>query len=77
MARARCPAASDPFFIKRPEDVDRLIWNEHCHHNLSVYAAREIAAHPGKVALVVKGCDELSISRPDPGEPVLPPRTWS
>jgi coenzyme F420-reducing hydrogenase delta subunit/ferredoxin len=55
------PGSVRPVFITRPEDVDRLVWNERCHHNLGAYAAREITAHPGKVAMVVKGCDERSL----------------
>jgi coenzyme F420-reducing hydrogenase delta subunit/ferredoxin len=54
------PGTARPAFVSTPEEVDRLVWNEHCHQNLAVYAARK-PAKPGKVALVVKPCDERSL----------------
>ncbi len=52
------PLRATPLFMRTEEDVDRLIWNPLCVHNLATYL-------PGlkgrKVGVVVKGCDSRSI----------------
>ncbi len=53
-----------PVFITREDDTDRLVFNEQCVNNLSVYLTRK---HPdtrsmGRPAVVAKGCDIRSIA---------------
>jgi ferredoxin len=48
-----------PVFITKPEDAERLVFNERCVNNLSVYLTRkypDIRAM-GRPAIVAKGCD--------------------
>jgi ferredoxin len=48
-----------PVFITRPEDADRLVFNELCVNNLSVFLTRkypDIKAM-GRPAIVARGCD--------------------
>ena len=46
-----------PCFIETGDEVSRLIWDEHCVYNLSLYL-KEIK---GSVGIVAKGCDVKSI----------------
>ncbi|MBP8625385.1 MAG: 4Fe-4S dicluster domain-containing protein [Syntrophorhabdaceae bacterium] len=46
-----------PFFIDTPEQVDELIWNPTCVHNLATY----LPSLKKKVGVVVKGCDSRTI----------------
>lgn len=55
------PNMTIPIFVTSPEDVGKLVWNEHCRQNLSVYLTKDIVTDLGKVALVTKGCDERSV----------------
>ncbi len=55
------PGATRPVFITAPADADRLVWNEHCRNNLSVYLTKENIRKLGKAAVVVKGCDTKSV----------------
>jgi formate dehydrogenase subunit beta len=50
-----------PVFITRPEEIDRLVWNEHCQSNLAVYLKRSEVRALGRPAIVVKGCDQRSL----------------
>lgn len=56
-----------PAFIYNADEVDRLIWNEHCVHNLVNYLhdkkkpARR-GQPPPRVAVVVKPCDSRAIN---------------
>ena len=53
-----------PIFVTRPDDTDRLIFNERCVNNLSVYLTRkyrDIQAL-GRPAIVAKGCDIRNIA---------------
>jgi len=50
-----------PIFITRPEDVDRLVWNDQCFANLSTYLTRKEIKALGKPAVIVKGCDERAL----------------
>ncbi len=55
-----------PAFVDDPEDASRLIWNERCTHNLTLYlrdrlAPRRDGAAP-RVAVVVKPCDSRAIN---------------
>ena len=56
-----------PTFIYKPEDVERLVWNQDCTHNLTAYLTQKLRpALPGKsvqpVAVVVKPCDSRAIN---------------
>jgi coenzyme F420-reducing hydrogenase delta subunit/ferredoxin len=53
--------AATPTFVNKPEDADRLIFNEHCIHNLAVYLTNPLVKKFGKVGIVAKGCDIRSI----------------
>lgn len=62
-----------PVFIYKPDDADRLVWNQDCTHNLTTYLAAKLARpqfgkpaanHANrvqKVAVVVKACDSRAI----------------
>ena len=57
-----------PAFIKDPEDVDRLIWDSTCVHNLVKFLVDEKKRKAGEkkpderpVGIVVKGCDSRAI----------------
>lgn len=60
-ASAAIEGLATPAFISDPKDADRLIWNDHCYHNLSVYLYRSDVKAKGKVAIVAKGCDAKSV----------------
>ncbi len=63
-----------PAFIYRPEDVERLVWNRQCTHNLVTYLHDKLKpgaqdaqdaqkeAEAGRVAIVVKPCDSRAIN---------------
>jgi len=51
------PLRTTPCFITDPQDVDRLVWNPFCDHNL----ARYLTARKDKAAVVAKGCDTRAI----------------
>ena len=48
-----------PAFITRPEDCDRLILNENCHHNLAAYLPG--LRHKGRLAVIATGPTSRSI----------------
>src|SRR5208337_4153326 len=50
-----------PVFIQMPDDVDQLVWNEHCQSNLAVYLKRPEVRSLGRPAIVVKGCDQRAL----------------
>jgi ferredoxin len=50
-----------PEFITKPEDADRLVWNDRCAANLTTYLTRSEIKSLGKPAIVVKGCDERTL----------------
>ena len=56
-----------PAFIYQADDVDRLVWNEGCTHNLTTYLhdkkkpARK-GEQPPRVAIVVKPCDSRALN---------------
>ena len=58
-----------PIFIKKPEDIDKLVWNPGCVHNLTrflrdekKYKAREKHPDERPIGIVVKGCDSRAIN---------------
>jgi coenzyme F420-reducing hydrogenase delta subunit/ferredoxin len=53
--------ARGPVMVRRPEDADRLVWNNRCVSNLTSYLKRKEVKALGKPAVVVKPCDEKSL----------------
>lgn len=57
-----------PAFVYSPEDVDRLIWNQDCTHNLTTYLREKLRSHkpgaepPLPVAVVCKPCDSRAVN---------------
>jgi formate dehydrogenase subunit beta len=52
------PVHAVPFFVRSPADIDRLIWNPLCVHNLATYLPK---LKGKKVGILCKGCDNRSI----------------
>ena len=50
-----------PVFITRPEEAEKLVWNNQCLANLTVYLKRKEIKALGRPAIVVKGCDERAL----------------
>jgi coenzyme F420-reducing hydrogenase beta subunit len=50
-----------PVFIDCPEEVEKLVWNDLCVHNLATFLKKPINDGKGRVAIVSKGCDVKSI----------------
>jgi ferredoxin len=50
-----------PVFITKPEDVDRLVWNDRCFANLAKYLLRKEVRALGRAAICVKGCDQRAL----------------
>jgi formate dehydrogenase (coenzyme F420) beta subunit len=53
---------STPVFLSKPEQVDRLVFDEFCANNLAKYLM-DYKAEDGKVAVFVKGCDARAVNR--------------
>lgn len=64
-----------PVFIRRPEDVERLVWNQACTHNLTGYLGELLNPQglhhqpgtrngepPPRAAVVVKACDSRAVN---------------
>ena len=49
-------------FITSPHQVHRLLWNEQCSANLTVYLTKKEIKILGKPAVVVKGCDAKTLA---------------
>jgi len=50
---------SRPCFIRNESEVHRLVWNRNCRSNLTRY----LAGMKGKVGVLVKGCDGLTLAQ--------------
>lgn len=51
-----------PAFVKNPAEVDRLLWNPLCHHNLITFLKRNMPDPPdAKIGVCVKGCDSRTL----------------
>lgn len=53
-----------PLFVRRPEDISRLMWTPLCVQNLTGYLAKTPALQPAegkKIGICVKGCDSRSL----------------
>jgi len=49
-------------FVTSPHQVNRLLWNDQCSHNLTVYLTRKEIKKMGKPGIVVKGCDAKTLA---------------
>lgn len=56
------PHISSPVIITKPEEVNRLIWDDFCYANLSKYLL-DYRYIDEKIAVFVKGCDSRGINR--------------
>lgn len=56
------PWQSPPAFVTKPEEADRLIWDQYCLTNLTVYLLDDRYVD-GKIGLLVKGCDSRAVVR--------------
>ena len=59
---------ANPVFLRTPEDVDKLVWDPTCFHNLVRFLvdekrrkAKEKSPDPRPVGIVAKGCDSRAI----------------
>jgi ferredoxin len=59
---------SSPAFIKKPEDVDKIIWDPTCVHNLVKFLvdekrrkSRDKKPDQRPVGIIVKGCDSRAV----------------
>ena len=53
--------AHGPVVVIRPEETERLVWNNQCFSNLTAYLKRKEIKSLGKAAVIVKPCDEKSL----------------
>jgi formate dehydrogenase subunit beta len=56
-----------PAFIYDAADAERLVWDQTCHHNLTVYLRDQVmpprrGAPPPRVAIVARPCDVRSLN---------------
>jgi formate dehydrogenase (coenzyme F420) beta subunit len=51
------PMMNEPCTVRKPENVDQLIWDSHCGINLANY----LTDRTEKIAVVAKGCDSRNI----------------
>jgi len=49
-------------FVTSPQQTDRLLWNDQCSENLTVYLTRKEIKKLGKPGIVVKGCDAKTLA---------------
>ncbi len=54
-------APAFPLFVTKPEDTEKLVWNERCFSNLAAYVTRKDIKALGAAAVIVKGCDEKAL----------------
>lgn len=50
-----------PLFVSRPEDIEKLVWNDQCFSNLAAFVTRKDIKALGPAAIIVKGCDEKAL----------------
>ena len=53
---------SHPEFVRKPEDVERLVFDDRCFGNLAVYLSKDTIRRMGKIGIVVKGCDLRAVN---------------
>ena len=61
-ARENGSSPSTPFFARKPEEAERLVFDELCFANLAVYLPRTEVRAMGRTGLVVKGCDLRAVN---------------
>ncbi len=52
------PMMNEPCMIRKPQDVDQLVWDSHCGINLANYLTDRKNV---KIGIVAKGCDSRNI----------------
>ena len=58
------PLTSTPVFIESEKDAERLIFDQTCRNNLSVYLTKDkkkLKKKYQKIGIIVKGCDSRSL----------------
>ena len=56
------PLRASPCMVKSAQEVDKLVWNMNCGHNLAAYLLHIAKTNPEKkIGIVAKGCDSRSI----------------
>jgi len=53
---------SPPLFVRQPEEAERLVFDDRCFGNLSVYLSKDPIRSMGKIGIVVKGCDLRAVN---------------
>jgi formate dehydrogenase subunit beta len=53
---------SHPVFIRKPQDIERLVFDDRCFGNLAVYLSKDTIRRMGKIGIVVKGCDLRAVN---------------
>lgn len=61
--KGQLPHHSPPAFIEDEKKVERLIWDDFCTANLSVYLLNTVLGPQEKIGLLTKGCDSRGILR--------------
>ena len=56
--QGKTPFRTSPCFVRKVDDVDRLVWNANCEANLTKY----LIGRKEKVGIVAKACDARSIA---------------
>ena len=58
-----------PFFARKPEDAEKLVWDPSCVHNLGLYLVNEKKARrklrepdTRPIAIIAKGCDARTVN---------------
>ena len=59
--QASADGPAHPIFVTRLEAVTKLVWNDQCFANLTTYLTRKDVKALGKLAIIVKGCDERAL----------------
>jgi ferredoxin len=60
--RNESASSSTPVFVRKPEDAERLVFDDRCLANLAVYLSKDEVRALGKPAVVVKGCDLRAVN---------------
>ncbi len=53
---------STPVFVRKPDDAERLVFNDRCFGNLTVYLSNSEVRNMGRTGIVVKGCDIRAVN---------------
>jgi formate dehydrogenase subunit beta len=53
---------SHPEFVRKPQDAERLVFDDQCFGNLAVYLSKDTIRRMGKIGIVVKGCDLRAVN---------------